>query len=331
MVSRLCSTRSVLLHTAVLAVALASIGAACESAPIDTDRDGFSTPTDCDDFNNTIHPEATEIAGDGIDQDCDGVDLPADVVAAEDIDQDGVKAADGDCDDFNNTIHPNAREYSLDHVDSNCDGEDLPALGENRFDEALGLMDTDLDGAISFEEFSAACAASAQVIGEARAGVIQTHASCSGTVSCRGMHLHPWGELFIHDCRGVNYCTGWSCTETAEDQGRTGEQAYTEVGCLNCHSTQSGAFKVEVPPDQDVDATVAAFFDNSDERFRSAIAFGIKGISPSGGAYTNMPAHYELLSRRELDAVIAHIRTLSLEGANFTYADENEPVGAGEE
>lgn len=44
---------------------------------IDEDNDGYSEPFDCNDNNDTIYPFATEIAGDGIDQDCSGVDAIA--------------------------------------------------------------------------------------------------------------------------------------------------------------------------------------------------------------------------------------------------------------
>ncbi len=53
------------------------------SSPADADRDGYSTVADCDDTDAALHPGATEVCGDTVDQDCSGSDLacPADTTA----------------------------------------------------------------------------------------------------------------------------------------------------------------------------------------------------------------------------------------------------------
>lgn len=42
--------------------------------PPDEDMDGVSAALDCDDHNATVHPGATDLCGDGVDQDCAGGD-----------------------------------------------------------------------------------------------------------------------------------------------------------------------------------------------------------------------------------------------------------------
>jgi hypothetical protein len=95
----------------------------------DVDGDGYERkapgagpgPWDCDDSDASIHPLAQEIPYDGIDQDCDGVDLL-------DADGDGHDAAThggDDCDDHDPAIKPGGVEVCGDGKDNDCKGGDV--------------------------------------------------------------------------------------------------------------------------------------------------------------------------------------------------------------
>ena len=119
-----------------------------------------SDNTDCNDDDIGIHPEATELVGNGVDDNCDGEED-----CYKDSDNDGHAEEGGailssmdpactgsgvanddaprdDCDDSVNTIHPGADEY-CNNIDDDCDG----TTDENdAVDTTDWYMDADNDG-----------------------------------------------------------------------------------------------------------------------------------------------------------------------------------------
>jgi len=114
------------------------------AAGLDLDNDGFSERDgDCDDTRADINPDAPELCGDHVDNDCDRfTDEPSGIGAQIFFaDQDGDSFGDpnawltscepmrgftddsSDCDDRNSEINPLAAELCFDEVDSNCDGD----------------------------------------------------------------------------------------------------------------------------------------------------------------------------------------------------------------
>ena len=91
----------------------------------DADGDGIAPPTDCDDTNPAVNPDAGEVCGNGLDDDCVGGDVPCN--ASTDADGDTyadcpVGVTTGcDCDPTDPDINPGADE-TCDDVDQNCDG-----------------------------------------------------------------------------------------------------------------------------------------------------------------------------------------------------------------
>jgi hypothetical protein len=114
------------------------------TGPVDADDDGFNVDEDCDDTDGTVFPGAEEVAYDGIDQDCDEVDLI-------DVDGDGqawVGVLDGtDCDDGDLSVYEGAEEVPYDGIDQDCDGADITDIDGDGVDavEAGGLDCDDAD------------------------------------------------------------------------------------------------------------------------------------------------------------------------------------------
>ncbi len=119
---------------------------------LDEDNDGFPQSNDCNDHDNSVFPGAVEICGDGIDQDCNGVDS-----LCNDQDNDGyvdVNFGGDDCDDTNPDINLGASEI-CDGLDNDCDGT-IDNIND-RGGESPYYIDQDGDGWGSDSDIKYSC------------------------------------------------------------------------------------------------------------------------------------------------------------------------------
>lgn len=106
-----------------------------------TANNAASTYGDCNDADATVYPAATEIVGDGIDQNCDGCDLcyvdndndnygntsmlTINVCGTTCLAANNAAPNHSDCNDADAQVHPGATEFVADGVDQNCDACDV--------------------------------------------------------------------------------------------------------------------------------------------------------------------------------------------------------------
>lgn len=223
--------------------------------------------TDCNDGSALVYPGATEICGDGIDQDCSGADTTCPGTGQTDADADGhASTATGgdDCNDQDPAVYLNATETCGDGIDQDCSGADLECPS--------GETDADVDGHASAASGGDDCndgdttiyPGAAEICGD---GIDQNcdgvDSSCDSSgyfwpatavpvayyistdmtdeIAAAAIGMNTWGDdggaNFAYDYKGTN-----SDTAATTQDGANTIMSYDAEG--GCHGSASGGWRL---------------------------------------------------------------------------------------
>jgi len=205
---------------------------------------------DCDDDDHDVHPDATEVCGNGIDEDCDGADEDGmEFYADEDGDgygdpdhteaacslPDGFSRDDDDCDDDDPDVNPAGEDVPCDGVDGDCDGLDAADTW---------YADRDGDSYPSETDTTEACTQPSGYLAGGRTDCDDTRAEVNPAAD------EVCGNGLDDDCDG-DEDQGVEYYEDADEDG------FSDGSDWHCDTPGSGWLEVETERDcDDQDATV---------------------------------------------------------------------------
>jgi hypothetical protein len=206
--------------------------------------------------------------------------------------------------------------HDHDHTDTDDAASDTDPADTDVAATGPVITSTVTDETIKFADFLAECTS--------KGGLIQTHATCAGNNSCKGMSFNKFSkELTEHTCKGMNSCGGVSCVVLPTDSGKTGEEVWSGT-CADCHGAD--AFTLYTAPGADQAAAQTQFAALTQANLVTIAAFGYRGLNSDGSASANMPGFHERYSVAELERVAEYLRTLDVEPYEYAVVGVNEDL-----